>query len=300
MKQLSKLFLIIFLTSGICSCACAQQFLQITDTTIVDTSKKMPDPTPDAWQRDLKILFDKYGFLKLQTAAPPVNGKLFKTETQVGFVINQNDPTILFIHGYVRFLNDLIGKGFGFYGSNTPFGDVIRGKIVPVGSHTIPYNSPYIRYTGTWLGGTGCNCKYSNQTDAYAEVIFSGTGVRVYGEKMKTHGKAKITLDGGSVDIDQYQDRAGSPVELLWEASGLEDKQHILRISPTGQKNPAATNTWLVIKKIEVDNTPQVDIQIVERIDTVYVPQIVRDTIHIPVMQPPPGWKVDGVMLKKE
>lgn len=267
MKTLLNSILIILLSTTMCS---AQRYLQITDSTILDRSTKMLNPSPDAWEQDIGVLFDKYGFLKLQTTAQPNSGKMFQTETKVGYAIEKNATDILEIHGYVAFLNQWIGKAFGVYGTHTPQGDVLKGKIVPRGDHTLTYNSPHLYYLGTWEGGSGCNCKYSNDVNSYIHLIFSGTGVKVYGEKMRTHGIAKLTLDGQDVEIDQYQDRDGSPVELLYEITDLEDKQHVLKIAPTGQKNPAATNAWLVIKKIEVENKPPVVVQIVNNCDTVF------------------------------
>ncbi len=93
---------------------------------------------------------------------------------------------------------------------------------------------------------------YSDTTGDYAEVSFSGTGVRWISSKDQNHGIANVYLDGElAATVDTY---ATSKLyqEVLFEKSGLPSGEHTLRIEVTGRKNPASNGSYVVIDAIDI------------------------------------------------
>ncbi|WP_162606322.1 alpha-L-fucosidase [Jiangella asiatica] len=105
---------------------------------------------------------------------------------------------------------------------------------------------------GTWAGAYADTRHYSRTPGAYAELTFEGTGVAVMAQQRPGHGIAAISVDGGPAElVDTYSATAREQV-IVWAASGLEPGQHTVRVTVTGDRNPAATNSWVGLDAIVV------------------------------------------------
>ncbi|SDO68765.1 beta-galactosidase [Actinacidiphila guanduensis] len=119
-----------------------------------------------------------------------------------------------------------------------------------------------ITYTGNWshvgseqsyTGGDYQHTEsFSNTAGDSASVDFTGTGVKWISNLDGNHGHADVYLDGtkaGTVDLygatkqNQY---------VAYQAKGLANGPHTLKIVTTGQKDAAATDTFVTIDAIDV------------------------------------------------
>lgn len=107
-------------------------------------------------------------------------------------------------------------------------------------------------YIGTWKHNTSSpnfykgTLSYSNQTNAYIMLNFTGDGVKWIAEKKSTHGKAAVSLDGGQEQmIDLYA--AVETRETVYQTPNtLQQGVHTLKIRVTGEKDAASTGTYVV------------------------------------------------------
>src|SRR5947207_1725389 len=100
-----------------------------------------------------------------------------------------------------------------------------------------------------WSGGTAA---LSNAALSRATLTFSGTGVSWLGLRGPQAGIARVSLDGVQVaQVDTY-----APAEqlqaVLFSSTGLTADLHILMIDPTGTRNPAATDAFIVVDAFDV------------------------------------------------
>src|SRR6266480_4508131 len=100
-----------------------------------------------------------------------------------------------------------------------------------------------------WSGGTAA---LSNAALSRATLTFSGTGVSWIGFRGPQAGIARVSLDGVQVaQVDTY-----APAEqlqaVLFSSTGLTADLHILMIDPTGTRNPAATDAFIVVDAFDV------------------------------------------------
>ncbi|NLM09462.1 MAG: hypothetical protein GX213_01500 [Clostridiaceae bacterium] len=136
-----------------------------------------------------------------------------------------------------------------------------------------------IQYHGTWYSmddycGNYCDTETLSRTKGdYLEFGFKGTGIKVYGPLDVLHGKCNISIDGNIVaeNISQYL----SPVDfpgasrgyekryrvLLFEITGLEYKEHVMRITVTGEHEAGAQGSYVSIDYFVVEK-PDTDGQL--------------------------------------
>lgn len=79
------------------------------------------------------------------------------------------------------------------------------------------------------------------------EVAFTGNRIQVYGHLSPNHGIAAYSVDGGEeTQVSAFaQTRQGNA--LLYQASGLSDGPHILRVRATGRKDEKAQNAAIQV-----------------------------------------------------
>ena len=118
---------------------------------------------------------------------------------------------------------------------------------------------PSASYTDGWTQGTRFNfwsgetAGYSGVTGARVTFTFSGTAVTWVGQLSFNGGIARVLLDGVEVaQVDTF-----APVQevfqaAMYSATGLAAGSHTLAIENTGQKNPAAQNTWIIVDAFDV------------------------------------------------
>lgn len=111
-------------------------------------------------------------------------------------------------------------------------------------------------YAGAGWGHGGDS--YSNQTDAYYRLKFSGTSVKLWGAKDPKHGIAAVSIDGGpEQEVDLY-----APVrtnQYFYVSDVLVPGEHTVKVRVTGRKNAAASDTFAVIDRADVLNRTYVD-----------------------------------------
>jgi hypothetical protein len=122
-----------------------------------------------------------------------------------------------------------------------------------------------VTYTGNWIpehtekawSGTSANtgtgtAALSATAGARADFTFTGTEVTWVGFRGPVAGIADVHLDGAFVatlDLYSAAEQLRAPV---FTRTGLAAGQHTLRIDVTGQKNPSATGSFVVVDAFDV------------------------------------------------
>jgi hypothetical protein len=82
----------------------------------------------------------------------------------------------------------------------------------------------------------------------FIEITCTCYRVDWYAEKRENHGIASVSIDGGAAkDADLYEARTDNNSTQVWTSPpGMTNATHKIRVSYTGRKNAAATQTNLV------------------------------------------------------
>lgn len=131
--------------------------------------------------------------------------------------------------------------------------------------------------SGAWTtaadaSASGGSYIYSNTTNNYAELTFTGNGVSWIGLKSNNQGIARVYLDGvlqGNVDLYRfvgcincctiygacitYQYTAYQ--QTLWSISGLAYGTHTIRIVVSGTKNASSSNYYVNVDRLDATIT---------------------------------------------
>jgi hypothetical protein len=100
-----------------------------------------------------------------------------------------------------------------------------------------------------WSGGTAAE---SNAAGSQARFTFTGTSVSWIGACGPITGIARVYLDGRFVtEVDTYSSTE-APQKTVFTATGLARRSHTLTIELTGRKNPASTETWVLVDAFDV------------------------------------------------
>jgi len=110
-----------------------------------------------------------------------------------------------------------------------------------------------------WSSFSNLGAFYHNNTAHSTSVVgdyftaaFNAESIAVYGTKANNRAKAEVWLDGQLVTvIDTYSSTQTSSV-VLWEATGLEEGYHEVRLVNLGATDGVGGN-WLEIDKVVVD-----------------------------------------------
>ncbi|MDR7295759.1 lysophospholipase L1-like esterase [Pelomonas aquatica] len=138
----------------------------------------------------------------------------------------------------------------------------VSNRLLPI---LLPYlgnvtrNDTQFSYdtTANWPSG-GQNGAYLNDNhwssvpNAYYQVPFTGTQVKLYGGQAPAHGIAAVSIDGGAETlVDAYSATRKDDV-LLWSSPVLSAGSHTLKVRTTGAKNASATGTYVVGDRVDV------------------------------------------------
>ena len=117
---------------------------------------------------------------------------------------------------------------------------------------------PTTVYTGDWIQGhterawSGGTAAFSASMGSHATLMFIGTLVSWIGFRGPQAGIARVSLDGVQVaQVDTYAPAEQLQV-VLFTRSGLTADLHFLTIDPTGTRNPAATDAFIVVDAFDV------------------------------------------------
>ncbi|MGH3321149.1 MAG: glycoside hydrolase family 2 TIM barrel-domain containing protein [Streptosporangiaceae bacterium] len=171
-----------------------------------------------------------------------------------------------------RWTNDFRAQKTAVYAATAS----ISGKGVGVraesdGSHAVrlasvpPYvvddADPRVRYTGSWthaagqpwsVGDHGGTESFSDTAGDAAELTFSGSGIRFVGARNANLGTVDVYVDGvlEGDGIDAYAP-SKTYQQTLFEKTGLARGTHTIKAVVTGRRNPAATDTYVLVDAFE-------------------------------------------------
>ncbi|MET8452158.1 beta-galactosidase [Streptomyces sp. NPDC005209] len=136
---------------------------------------------------------------------------------------------------------------------------------IDFGAHTgYTYDDPdpAIAYTGSWshVGAeqnyTGGDYKhtesFSDTAGDSVSVPFTGTGVKWISSLDQNHGIADVYLDGTKVKTVDTYGASKQNQYVAYQASGLTDEAHTLKIVVTGTKGSDASGTFIPVDAIDV------------------------------------------------
>ncbi|HEY8150001.1 MAG TPA: hypothetical protein VIK51_13935, partial [Vicinamibacteria bacterium] len=118
---------------------------------------------------------------------------------------------------------------------------------------------PSASYSSGWTQGTRFNfwsgetAGFSGVTGASVTFTFTGTAVTWVGQHSFNGGIARVLLDGVEVaQVDTFAPVQEEFQSAMYSATGLAAGSHTLAIENTGQRNPAAQNTWVIVDAFDV------------------------------------------------
>ncbi|HKT05416.1 MAG TPA: beta-galactosidase [Rugosimonospora sp.] len=129
-------------------------------------------------------------------------------------------------------------------------------------TYTWDDRDPALRYQGTW-SHVGSEVNYTGgdyqQTESFSNtagdsvaVDFTGTAVRWISSNDQNHGIADVYLDGTKVATVDGYGASKATQQVFYQAHGLTDGPHTLRIAVTGRQSAAATGHFVVVDAIDV------------------------------------------------
>ncbi len=118
--------------------------------------------------------------------------------------------------------------------SNTEY--IPAGQVSEVDNNIIGTGINQFNYIGNWQYDN--NHHTSDVKDSYAEFVFEGTGVKLYGNKGADYGMVGVSVDGGAeIWVDLYSDISKDNT-YLFSSKRLVPGVHTLKVRVTGDKNP--------------------------------------------------------------
>ncbi|MHB0998373.1 MAG: beta-L-arabinofuranosidase domain-containing protein [Armatimonadota bacterium] len=105
-----------------------------------------------------------------------------------------------------------------------------------------------MKYSDDW---SISSIHYSKTPGSTAEYTFDGTGIILKYLLFNDAGKARIEIDGTQTTIiDQYANARDLPAS--WEIKELSSGRHTIKISSTGEKNPASSDLYINISGLRI------------------------------------------------
>jgi hypothetical protein len=111
------------------------------------------------------------------------------------------------------------------------------------------YNSPRIKYTGTWTVVASTN--RSTKSDGICELDFNGIGIKLYLDRGNGAGICDVYIDGVLIStVDAYNP---SPLShsLMFEKLDLTPGNHTIKVANTGTKNSSGVATNINISEFQ-------------------------------------------------
>jgi hypothetical protein len=131
---------------------------------------------------------------------------------------------------------------------------------VTVNDATVGTTNNTFAYSGTWGVSKG-TAKYlgddhwSATTGSSYTLRFTGTQVKLYGAKAPHHGKASVSVNGGSsTTIDLYSSTRQDNV-LIYQSAVLGSQAHTVKVTVTGTKNASSSGYGISVDRAVV-STP--------------------------------------------
>ncbi|MDP4092301.1 MAG: stalk domain-containing protein [Bacillota bacterium] len=142
---------------------------------------------------------------------------------------------------------------------NNPSTPPNNPSLATVNDNTTGTSLNQFNYQGTWYYGyqTGAynsDNHWSNQTNAYYQVIFQGNQVNIYGAIDPGHGIAAVSIDGSAETLVDFYSSVRKDNVLVYTSPVLSNGQHTLKVRVTGSKNSASTGTFVNADRVDVLN----------------------------------------------
>jgi len=146
----------------------------------------------------------------------------------------------------------------------------VRMEIQEPDNRIVTNDDPRIVYKGDWYrmedysGSLNGTEMWTKEAGAYAEFTFEGTGIVWYGPVDTIYGIARVYIDGVLMDnainqqvngVDFPGSAAGCDKKYnypVYSITGLEYKEHTIRIEATGQKSRGAKDSYIVLDHFRV------------------------------------------------
>lgn len=134
----------------------------------------------------------------------------------------------------------------------------IAPTVTPINDNTTGISNNQFNYVDSWgyyasqSGAFQADNHYSNTTNNYFEVKFSGTKIQWYGAKAPNVGIAAVSIDGGTETlIDTYAASRADNV-LLYTSPTLANGTHTLKVRVTGTKNASSSATFVTVDRVDI------------------------------------------------
>ena len=136
---------------------------------------------------------------------------------------------------------------------------------VPPGSRAIYSTDPLVSYSGSWRTSHSANnindsAQTTSEKGASATLLFSGTGIELYGSKGKRFGQADVKLDGKLIrTLDGYSNKDLAQ-QLMFFSYGLSPSEHSIKIINKGSKSGSLleVDAFVINSPISTPNKPAV------------------------------------------
>lgn len=134
-------------------------------------------------------------------------------------------------------------------GAHEYYGELYPEEEIIYQGYKIAHTDSQISYTGKWESSRDDH--WSNQAGAGFTVNFYGNQIKINGPADPSHGIMAVSVDGGEeVMVDTYS--AARDSKTLYTSPMLELGEHTLKVRVTGQKNPAAKNSYVDFHNVEI------------------------------------------------
>ena len=118
----------------------------------------------------------------------------------------------------------------------------------------------YLWYSGTWSNTS--NDRLSNTSDKWTQTAsstvtaaFDGTGITWISAKYKSYGMAAVSIDGGAPQSVDLYNKTALYQQNVFTVNGLANGRHTIKITYTGEQNPAAIGTVIRLDAFDVIGT---------------------------------------------
>lgn len=131
------------------------------------------------------------------------------------------------------------------------------------------------KYFGNWGTSTGLNGMHNgdehwssisvgnpNAANVYAEVLFEGNKIELYGTKDPNHGKYAVSVDGGEEVIVNAYNSTRINQQKLFESPTLAHGVHTLKVRATGESDGGQASIQVDFAKIQHEEIKATNIAI--------------------------------------
>lgn len=141
-----------------------------------------------------------------------------------------------------------------------PSGDPGAGSTAIDDTDVTSESDLRVSYEGDWITGSECGVTcfngddhYSNEAGATATYYFTGSQIAVYASLGPDHGYATFAIDGESAsDPVSYFNELRVGEQQIFVSPLLEEGEHTLTITVTGDKPDDATDSYITVDRAEV------------------------------------------------